>query len=63
MAIEVRVERIRGQIDKIRRYNQLVVEDSLLPATIEDIQGNAKDLCNEIKAEADLIKTEIDQWG
>lgn len=62
MTIEIRVERIRGLIDKIRRYNRLVVEDSLEPTTLEDMEGNVDTLCDEIKAEADQIKVEAGQW-
>ena len=62
MTVEVRVERIRGLIDKIRMYNHLVVENSLESTTLEDMQSNVESICDEIKAEADQIKTEIDQW-
>lgn len=62
MAVQDRLERISKLVDKIRRYNQLVVEDSLEPTTVVDMQGNVKDLCNEIKGEADQIKTEVGQW-
>jgi len=62
MAIEVRIERIRGLVDKMRRYNQLVVEDSLEPTTVANMKGNVKALCDEIKVEADQIKAELDQW-
>ncbi len=62
MTIEVRIERIRGLIDKIRRYNRLIVEDSLEPTTLDDMKGNVKDICDEIKTEADQIKAETDQW-
>lgn len=63
MAIENRVERIRKLLDKIRRYNQLVVEDSLELTTLSDLKGNVKDLCDQIKDEADQIKAEADQWA
>jgi len=63
MTIGVRLERIRGLIDRIRRYNHLIAEDSLQPTTVDDMKGKAKDLCDEIRAEADLIKNDIDQWS
>lgn len=63
MTIEIRLERITKLVGKVRVFDKLVIEDSLEPATVEDIKGNAKDLCNEIKTEADLIKNEIDQWS
>lgn len=63
MAIEDRLERIRRLTDKIRNYNRLVLEDSLEPATIEDLKGNVEDLCGEIKVEADQIKAETGQWS
>lgn len=63
MTIEIRLERIMRLVGKIRTYDKLVTEDSLEPATVNDMKGNAKDLCNGIKTEADLIKNEIDQWS
>lgn len=63
MAVENRVERIRQLLDKIRRYNQLVVEDSLELTTLADLKGNVKDLCDQIKDEADQIKASADQWA
>lgn len=63
MAIEVRLERIAKAVSKIRVYDKLVTEDSLEPATVDDMKGNAKDLCSEIKTETDLIKNEIDRWS
>ena len=63
MAIEIRLERIAKLVGRVRVYYKLVTEDSLEPPTIDDMKGNAKDLCDEIKTEADLIKNEIDQWS
>lgn len=61
--IETRLERLASLVGKIRVYDKLVTENSLEPTTVDDMKGNAKDLCNVIKAEADLIKTEIDRWS
>jgi len=60
--IEIRLERILKLVGKIRVYDKLVTEDSLEPATVDDMKDNAKDLCDEIKTETDLIKNEIDKW-
>ncbi len=60
--IEIRLERIVNLVGKIRVYDKLVTEDSLEPTTIDDMKGNAKDLCGAAKAEFDQIKIEIDQW-
>ena len=63
MTIEIRLERIVKLVGKVRTYDKLITEDSLEPATVGDMKGNAKDLCDKIKTEADLIKNEIDQWS
>lgn len=62
MAVVDRLERIGRLVDRIRNYNRLVLEDSLEPTTLEDLKGNVEDLCDEIKVEADQIKTEVGHW-
>jgi len=62
MTIEIRLERIAKLVGRVRVYDKLVTEDSLQSATVDDMKGNAKDLCDEIKTETDLIKNEIDKW-
>ncbi|MBA7681076.1 hypothetical protein ES703_89404 [subsurface metagenome] len=62
MTIEIRLERISKLVGRVRVYDKLVTEDSLQSATVDDMKDNAKDLCDEIKTETDLIKNEIDKW-
>ena len=62
MTIEIRLERISKLVGRVRVYDKLVTEDSLQSATVDDMKDNAKDLCDEIKTETDLIKNEIDNW-
>jgi len=62
MAIEGRLERIKQLLNKVRVFDELVSDDNLEPATIDDIKGKAKDLCDATKSELDNIKAEIDNW-
>jgi len=63
MAIKDRVDGAKRLLDKVSLYNRLVIENSLEQDTIDDMKGNAKDICDDVKAEIDNIKSEIDQWS
>lgn len=63
MAIEDKIDGAKRLLDKVKVYNRLIIEDSLEPATIDDIKGNAKTLCDNVKVEIDNIKAEIGQWS
>lgn len=63
MAMDDRIEIVRQLLERVRNYNRLIVNDNFEVSTIDDMKGNAKDICDAIKDEVDLIKTEIDGWG
>jgi len=62
MAIESKIEGVKRLLERIREYKRIVEADSFEPATVDDIKGNAKDLCDTAKSEIDDIKAEIDSW-
>ena len=49
MSIESSVKGIVNLLDKLRRYNTLIIEDGLEPATVADMKNKAKDFCNSAK--------------
>lgn len=63
MAIEDRIAAVKRLMDKVVSYDHLITADSFEPDTIDDMKGNAKDICNTVKTEIDQIKAEIDQWS
>lgn len=63
MAIDDSIEVIKQLLEKVRSYNRLISSDNFDPLTIEDMKGNAKDICNQAKTELDEMKSEIDQWS
>ena len=62
MSIAERIALVRSLLDRLHSYERLIDADNFEPNTVDDIKGNAKDLCDAIKIEADSIKTEINQW-
>ncbi len=62
MSIAERIARVRSLLDRLHSYEHLIEADNFESGTVDDMKGNAKNLCDEIKAEADSIKTEINQW-
>lgn len=63
MAIGDRVDGVKRLLDRVHDYEHLIVADNFEPATIDDMKGNAKALCDAAKAEIDNIKSEINQWS
>jgi len=63
MMIGERIGRILDLLEKIRRYERVIAADNFEPATVADMKGNAKDFCDQAKAEIDQIKSEIDEWS
>lgn len=62
MSIEDRMAAVKRLLDKVASYDHLITTDNFEPDTIDDMKGNAKDICNVAKTEIDQIKAEIDQW-
>jgi len=63
MSIESRIDAVKRVLERIHEYKRIVEADNFEPATIDDIKGNAKDLCDTAKTEIDNIKAGIDDWG
>ena len=61
--MEDRIVHIKSLLDNIIRYNRMIIADNFEPDTVEDMKGNAKAICDEIKSEADNIKDEINLWS
>lgn len=63
MAVEDRIIQVKHLLDRVSNYNRLVTSDSFEAATIADMKGNAKEICDQVKDEITQIKSEIDQWS
>lgn len=63
MAVEDRLGTVQQRIEGIRRYARLIISNSFTTETLAELKGNAKDLCDDTKAEVDLIKNDIDELG
>ncbi|MBA7654303.1 hypothetical protein ES703_62180 [subsurface metagenome] len=62
MSIESRIDGVNRLLQRIRDYKRMIEADSFEPATVEDMKGNAKAMCDQAKDELDEIKNEIDSW-
>jgi len=62
MAIESKIDGVKRLMERVHDYQHMIEADSFEPPTVEDMKGNAKDLCDAAKAEIDNIKAEIDSW-
>ena len=60
--LQKRIDEIHQLLTRIERYNTIVTNDSFTPEALSDMKNNAKGFADQIKAKADEIKTEIDQW-
>ena len=56
------VARIRASLDRLHTYEQMIGGNNFENNTVDDMKGNAKDICDEIKVEIESIKAEIDNW-
>jgi len=63
MSIEERVAEVRKSLDMIQQYERMVANNNFEPGTIADMKGNAKDICDVVKSEMDVIKSEINDWS
>ena len=62
MAVEDRISQVLEQLERLRRYTRLVINDGFSDATLTELKTNAKTICDDIKAEVDQIKTDINGW-
>ncbi len=56
------INRVSDLLNRVRDYNRIIQADNFEAATVEDIKGNAKALCDEVKSDIDAIKSLINQW-
>ncbi len=57
------IARIRALLDRLHTYEHMIGANNFENNTVDDMKGNAKDICDEIKVDVDSIKSEIDNWG
>lgn len=62
MAIETRINRIATLLSQVKNCNSLVAGKEFQNSTKDDLQDYTKNILNEVKAEVDQIKTEVDSW-
>jgi len=62
MTITEKVAQIRSKLDLLCNYQHMIDADNFEPGTVDDMKGNAKDICDVIKSLTDDIKAEIDNW-
>ena len=62
MAVESRINRIATLLSQVKNCNSLVTGKEFQNATKGDLKDHAKDILAEVKAEVDLIKSEVDNW-
>lgn len=63
MTLNDSIAQVRKKLDMISQYDNMVSNNDFEPDTVDDMKGNAKDICAEIKSVVDDIKTEIDNWS
>jgi len=63
MSIESKIDEIATLLQMIKHYDLLIAANSFEESTIEDMQGNAKATCDDIKDDVTEIKTLIDSWS
>lgn len=60
MAVETRINRIATLLNQVKNCNSLVAGKEFQNATRGDLKDYTKDILNEVKAEVDQIKSEVD---
>ena len=63
MAIGQYIRDVNLLLDRVHKYDHIIQEDSLEEATVEDMAGNAKAICDEAKGKIDSIKDDIESWS
>lgn len=63
MAVDDRITAIQQKLEAVQRYNRLASSTTFSEGTLDELMDKAKALCDEVKDELDLIKTDIGEWG
>lgn len=63
MSIKDKIDDAAFLLQKVKKYDDLILGNNFTDATVLDMKQNAKDVCDEAKADIDDIKTEIDGWS
>ena len=53
---------VKRQLDRLIDYEKMIDANNFESATVDDMKGNAKDICGVIKTEINDIKSKIDNW-
>lgn len=62
MALSERCARVLALLDRVKRYDAIVRNDSFSPDALNELRNNAKTIIEEAKVEIDQIKAEVDNW-
>lgn len=62
MAIPERCGRILSLLDRVKRYDTIVRNDTFTNSALGEMKDNVKDVLDQVKDEIDLIKDEVDNW-
>jgi len=57
-----RFNTIKRKMEDVVFLADMIDKNNFEEATVHDMAGNAKDKCDLVKAEVDLIKGVIDEW-
>ncbi len=63
MSIEENVAQVRSGLDRLSQYEHMIDADNFESDTVDDMKGNAKDICDQLKARINDIKDAVDQWS
>lgn len=63
MSIEGKIAEVRATLDRLHSYQRMINAGNFEQATVDDMRGNAKDLCDDVKSIINQIKAEVNQWS
>ncbi len=61
--IDTMTEGVKRLMDRLDDYQRMIDGGNFETPTIDDMKGNAKNLCDVAKGEIDNIKSVIDAWS
>ncbi len=63
MNIEEYIAQVRSGLDRLSQYEHMIDANNFESDTVEDMKGNAEDICDQLKTIIDDIKAAVDQWS
>lgn len=63
MSIKDKIDEAATLLQKVKKFDDLMLGNSFTDATVIDMKQSAKDVCDEAKGDIDDIKSEIDGWS